>query len=526
MARRRISAQEVLDGIMNLQLDESGDESGRDSENEIEEEEIQENSSDSSSDEEEDEGDQGQVQGRDGTAWRIVRTEGAHRGRAEQRNVFHERVGVTRACARIATPLDAWREVFDEWSLRHIVQCTKEFASRTVENWKFTEDDLEKFIGLLYLKGVLYHRNFPFEKLWSTSLGSPAFNRTMPRNRMREIKKFLRFDNRQNRRRNLDNDKFCLISPILDRFVENSQRCFVPGPSLTIDEQLFPTKARCRFTQYMPNKPDKFGIKFWILADLQTKYCYAIKPYLGRDETRQDTLGTHVVMSLMEPLFNKGYNLTVDNFFTSKRLAELLLTKRTTITGTIRANRRELPPPQTLPLYDSVFFECDDLHLTRYQAKTKKVVHILSSQHRGAVRELEGKKKPDTVLFYNANKFGVDILDSMCRHLSTKSGCRRWPLAVFYNILDLAAVNAWILYRKQTGSRISRRNFILELSKELRKDHTAPQRPDDPPVVLQQRVTCAIHVNCDKNRTVNLCRVCDKPVCGKCQAVVCLNCFE
>ena len=40
--------------------------------------------------------------------------------------------------------------------------------------------------------------------------------------------------------------------------------------------------------QYMPNKLDTFSIKFWILADLETKYCLNIIPYLGKDETRDD----------------------------------------------------------------------------------------------------------------------------------------------------------------------------------------------------------------------------------------------
>ncbi|CAD1476173.1 unnamed protein product, partial [Heterotrigona itama] len=32
------------------------------------------------------------------------------------------------------------------------------------------------------------------------------------------------------------------------------------GANITIDKRLFPSKARCRFIQYLPNKSDKFGI--------------------------------------------------------------------------------------------------------------------------------------------------------------------------------------------------------------------------------------------------------------------------
>uniref|UniRef100_T1HRF4 Uncharacterized protein n=1 Tax=Rhodnius prolixus TaxID=13249 RepID=T1HRF4_RHOPR len=45
---------------------------------------------------------------------------------------------------------------------------------------------------------------------------------------------------------------------------------------------LFPTKSRCRFTRYMPNKPDKFGIKSWLAFN-------AIKgfPFLEKREKRE-----------------------------------------------------------------------------------------------------------------------------------------------------------------------------------------------------------------------------------------------
>lgn len=69
-------------------------------------------------------------------------------------------------------------------------------------------------------------------------------------------------------------------------FVKNCRACFKPGANVTVDEQLFPTKARCKFTQYMANKPDKFGIKFWLAADVDTKYLLNGFPFLGKDDTR------------------------------------------------------------------------------------------------------------------------------------------------------------------------------------------------------------------------------------------------
>ena len=90
------------------------------------------------------------------------------------------------------------------------------------------------------------------------------------------------FSQRQRR----ETDKFCLISEVWNCFIENCKKCYVPNFNLTIDEQLFPCKTRCPFIQYMANKPDKFGIKFWLLTDAQSKYLCNGKPYLGRDSSR------------------------------------------------------------------------------------------------------------------------------------------------------------------------------------------------------------------------------------------------
>ena len=142
--------------------------------------------------------------------------------------------------------------------------------------------------------------------------------------------RFLRFDLRSTRLSRLQTNKFALISAVWDKFVENCIVCYKPGENITVDEQLFPTKARCRFTQYMANKPDKFGIKFWIAVDLESKYILNAIPYLGKDETRpaMQRLSESVVMKLMEPYLSKGRNVTTDNFFTSIHLAIQLRKKK------------------------------------------------------------------------------------------------------------------------------------------------------------------------------------------------------
>ena len=57
----------------------------------------------------------------------------------------------------------------------------------------------------------------------------------------------------------------------------------------------------------MANKPDKFGIKFWILADAQSKYLCNGKPYLRKDPSRGRSINLpgDVCTTLLQPYFKK-----------------------------------------------------------------------------------------------------------------------------------------------------------------------------------------------------------------------------
>jgi len=154
-----------------------------------------------------------------------------------------------------------------------------------------------------------------------------------------------------------------LFTEVWETFIENSKKCYIPNKDLTVDEQLLPCKSRCKFTQYMPQKPDKFGIKFWLLAEVKNKYICNGFPYLGAELSKPLPKGLlqgdSVVRDLLVPFYNKGYNCTTDNFFTTKSLADFLSGKGTTLIGTVKKNRRWLPSivKSTMPLGSSVFYE-------------------------------------------------------------------------------------------------------------------------------------------------------------------------
>ena len=271
---------------------------------------------------------------------------------------------------------------------------------------------------------------------------------------VKQIRRILRFDNVETRQGRLARDKLAAVRLLIDGFVHHSRSSYVPGPSVTIDEQLYPWRGRCRYRQYMASKPAMYGLKWWLACDSDNYYCCNIQFYCGREEERAPgvSLGEQIVLSLTELLTGSGRNITVDNFFTSLSLARKLHEREMTLVGTMRANRRELPAAFTShrgrDLYSSmqatnISGRCTTL-LVSYVAKRNRAVNLLSTTHRKAVADNGPKHKPDVVAFYNGTKGGVDAADERVGTYSVKFKCRRWHVIFFCNILDLSALNAFV----------------------------------------------------------------------------------
>lgn len=471
-----------------------------------------------------------------GIQWYKYSAGAAQAGRAAIVNVMHNRPGpVHYATSRIRhdSPLSAWRLLFDEPMLRKVQNCTVERAhSSGYDDWDVSLRELEKFIGLMYARGILSNTSTPVHDLWSSTWKCDIFPKTMARNRFCDILRFLRLDVKTTRRRQLEVDRFALASDIWCPFISNCTRCYNPHENLTIDEQLLPCKCRCPFIQYMGNKPDKFGLKFFHIVDNRTKYLCNGFPYLGKDETRpaNESLSLHVVKRLTKPYLNGGYNITADNFFSSMAVVRFLFANKLSYHGTVRMNCRDILCPLQLmkdqPLYSSIFFSADSGHvsLTVYKAKRSKNVAIISSAiPRPKVLQV-AKLKPDTITKYNETKCGVDSMDQMTRLYTTRRTCRRWPVYVLYNILDIALINAWVLYKETLDVNISRRDYALQLITELCNDPVlvAPVAPVPPHTAAPKRKHCQIE-GCS-NKTATFCHICKKSCCGKCTSKTIITC--
>ncbi|GFT01960.1 DDE_Tnp_1_7 domain-containing protein [Trichonephila clavipes] len=111
----------------------------------------------------------------------------------------------------------------------------------------------------------------------------------------------------------------------------------------------------------------------------------------------------------------------------------------------------------------------DDITLTVYQVKTRKNFLLLNSLHPIVnIGNNPPKRLLETISFYNSTKFGANITDQMARKYSVKAGSQGGGhFIVFYNILDLAGNNSWILYKEVADKKLTMREYLQQLIEEL-----------------------------------------------------------
>ena len=414
-------------------------------------------------------------------------------------NVMTEESGVPESVEFEAIS-DAFRTFIDEQMTDLILRYTNAHAAEIKLksqrfNWNndLSVTELEAFIGLLILAGVQRCKNQALRELWDEQWGFPVFRTTMSYNRFIDILRALRFDDQSTRQERVaaSGNQGAAVHEMLQIFSANCRSSYRCGPSVTIDEQLVTFHGNCRFRVYIPTKPGKYGMKVWIMADSETFYCGDLQLYAGRVGSQQDVgQGSRVVLDLSTSIVNTGRNITTDNFFTSYRLAQELMQRRLSLVGTVRSNRKEIPPSmqpdRSRPACSSVFgFSSDGVTMVSYVPKPRKAVILLSSQHRDTALMDDDKRKPHIIEYYNQTKAGVDILDKLVRTYSCRRSTRRWTVALFFNIVDIAAVNALILWVtkhpdwNQDKSHV-RRLFLCDLGMQLVNCH------------VQQRMTSTV----------------------------------
>ncbi|UYV81736.1 hypothetical protein LAZ67_20002158 [Cordylochernes scorpioides] len=188
--------------------------------------------------------------------------------------------------------------------------------------------------------------------------------------------------------------------------------------------------------------------------------------------------------------------------------------------------------------------------LVSYVPKKRKSVILISSMHHDNKCD-ETTGKPDIIMDYNLTKGGVYTIDQMVSNFSTSRRSRRWPLALFYALLDITALNSYIIFNYQIDKKDQkeRSTFIIDLGRSLIDEHLATRNLNSLPLELQTTIKkfknndgsstsrgstmpqesdtpkrCYKCPSKNAGKVKTLCSVCQLSVCKKHFLIICENC--
>ncbi|UYV75660.1 hypothetical protein LAZ67_13000936 [Cordylochernes scorpioides] len=229
-----------------------------------------------------------------------------------------------KASLQIPKASDAFNLYFDDNTINVITKWTNQKIDTVKGNYKFrtftyetSPDEIRALIGLTLLAGVGKGGSESTKSLFARDeTGRNIFGAGMNERRFVVfLLNVLRFDNRESREERRKDDKLAPIRELWELFIAKCSSLYTPGTNCTIDESLLNFRGRCGFKQYIPNKPAKYGIKVFVLADSATYYFLTGKIYIGKDSNYDPNFSvpTNVVLELVKPIENTNRNITTDN---------------------------------------------------------------------------------------------------------------------------------------------------------------------------------------------------------------------
>lgn len=164
------------------------------------------------------------------------------------------------------SPVSAWRLFFTTDILDDIVTHTNQRIQKVRSNFtrerdaKYTTgDELEAFIRLLYMAGILRASHLNLYDLWATDgTGVEFFRNCMNLKSFKFLIRVIRFDDARTRLQRKALDKVAPIRDLFETLVEKCKANIAVSEYLTIDEMLEAFRCRCGFRQYIKNKPARY----------------------------------------------------------------------------------------------------------------------------------------------------------------------------------------------------------------------------------------------------------------------------
>lgn len=492
------------------------------------------------------------------TKWRKTAPQRNIQTRSE--NIVFQSPGVKNIAQSAEKALEIWKLFFSDLVIDIIIKNTNKYVQSITKNYSRERDakptdktEIQALLGLLLFAGVRRNGRLHVKDLFRTDGSSPEiFRLAMNWTRFSFLLKCLCFDDKETRPQRRNFDKLAPIRELFDEVNSAYPKYYSPSAFVTIDEKLEAFRGRCAFRQYIPSKPNKYGLKVNALTDAENFYTLTMEVYVGKQPEgpyHLDTKPLALVDRMCNVISKTGRNVTTDNWFTSIELAKLLLHKHNlTTVGTIRKNKAAIPPnflqDKTRAVGPSLFGFENECTLVSYVPKKGKNVLLISTMHDNA--NIDPKtNKPNIIITYNSTKGGVDTVDKLCATYNCARGTNRWPMVILYSLMNVSGINAFIIYTENnSNSKMVRKKFLETLSfdlleEQLKRRATCPNLPKlmrerlifvvtMNKKVLQARIEYQVvgHTVRGKNRKTRYnCSNCQKYFCFEHANMICQDCY-
>ena len=157
----------------------------------------------------------------------------------------------------------------------YAMYCRDVLKRNNALNWQgCSVGDIAHYLGLSMLMGII---RLPNLKLyWSNEnlFKFPQFSNVMTSARYQELSRFVHAFNKlavpaDNR------DMLILVRPVMEYLQVLCKQHYLPNQELSLDEGIMPYKGHLSIKIYSPQKPDKYGVKFYFLCEAASGYVYS-----------------------------------------------------------------------------------------------------------------------------------------------------------------------------------------------------------------------------------------------------------
>ena len=296
------------------------------------------------------------------------------------------------------------------------------------------------------------------------------------------------------------NDKCYQLRWIIRQFNFMAKKIFHLGPNASFDEGGIPMRSRfCPVRQYNKDKPAKYRVDFFILADSRDYFIYHLDVYQGKNKanidihpsvrhlpTTQKAVANAILKSQIANDLDGCRYLFMDNRYAAPQLLALMLTNyNIRAVGTCKANHKGFESEALQLPKDAARGDFKRLHdkrlgmvITRWKdSKKLQTVSTVMKHGTQVIQRRNGANIidvtcPNDIVLYQQNMGGVDRGDQhrmIGAGFSNVAHFKKWYKKAFLGIADfclLQAFTAWNLsvdqlYQNRRGnSDVKRRKLI------------------------------------------------------------------